>query len=102
MLNLKRNGRFNELYKCDISGEFIPPGEYYYEDDDDGFIVKADVYRKLKDEKIKKEFNYDKLNQAQSGMQYANLLRQAEKQYLTATIFDRVLTSTLLTGREDE
>jgi hypothetical protein len=96
MLWLRRNGRFNELYKCKISGEFIPPGEYYYEDDEDGLIVKADVYRRLLDEKIKNEFNYDKLNKATSQMEYAQALILAEKNYFTATLFDRKIA-----GRED-
>ena len=48
MLFLKRNLNFNQLYKCDVSEELIGPGDYYYEDDQDGFIVKAEVYKELK------------------------------------------------------
>ena len=41
MLWLKRNTRFNELMKCDISGDLIGPGDYYYIDDVDGVRIKA-------------------------------------------------------------
>jgi hypothetical protein len=89
MLWLKRNGRFNELYKCKISGEFIAPGDYYYEDDTDGLIVKATVYKKMLDKKKEEEFDYSKLEQAKSQGDYEAQLKQAEKEFLTVTIFER-------------
>jgi len=89
MLHLKRNQYFNELYKCKISGEFIGPGDYYYEDDEDGLIVKATVYRQMLDQAIADKFDYTKLNNAKSQVEYAELLKQAEREFLSSTIFDR-------------
>lgn len=89
MLWLKRNIRFNELYKCMISNELIGPGEYYYEDDGDGLIVKATIYRKMLNQKIRDEWDYSKLEGHLSRQEYANYLREAERQFLSATLFDR-------------
>jgi regulator of RNase E activity RraA len=93
MLWLHRNTRFNELYKCQISGELIGPGDYYYQDDEDGLIVKASVYRQLLDEKKKNEFDYSKLENAESQRDYAETLKQAEREFMTNTLFDRKIAA---------
>ena len=89
MLWLKRNQYFNELYKCGISEELIGPGDYYYEDDEDGLIIKATVYRRLLDQEKRDRFDYSKLNNARSQREYEDLLKRAEQEFLTQTIFDR-------------
>lgn len=93
MLYLHRNTHFNELYKCQISDELIGPGEYYYKDDEDGLIVKATVYRRLLDEKKKEEFDYSKLEKAASQRDYQDMLKQAEKEFMTNTLFDRQIAA---------
>lgn len=89
MLFLKRNTHFNELYKCGVTEALIGPGEYYYEDDEDGLIVKATEYRRLLDQKKKDEFDYTKLNNATSQREYEEMLKQAERELFTQTLFER-------------
>lgn len=76
MLFLKRNLNFNQLYKCDVSKELIGPGDYYYEDDQDGFIVKAEVYKELKNRKKEEEWDYSILNQAENELEYKECLKK--------------------------
>jgi hypothetical protein len=64
-------------------------GDFYYEDDEDGLIVGANYYYELKKKKEEDEFDYTKLNRATSEMEYSEMLKQAEREYLTQTIFDR-------------
>lgn len=89
MLWLKRNQRFNELYKCGISDELIGPGDYYYEDDEDGLLVKATVYKRMLDEKRRNEFDYSKINMATSQEEYRKLLARATMEFNTQGLFDR-------------
>jgi hypothetical protein len=89
MLFLKRNVYQYQLLQCGISKEPIIPGDYYYEDDTDGLIVKATVYRRLLDEKKRDEFDYSKLEQAQSEREYKQLLDQATRELNMQTLFDR-------------
>ena len=89
MLYLKRNQYFNELYKCGISNEIIYPGEWYYEDDEDGLIVKATVYKRIRDEYNRKNFDYSKLEQLRSQEEYRQqLIRQMQKENY-ASLLDR-------------
>lgn len=89
MLHLKRIVLFNELLKCKVSGELIGPGDFYYEDDEDGLIVKASVYRRYKDQKIRQEWDYSLLNQATSEREYRQLLLRLQKDFFAQTLFDR-------------
>lgn len=89
MLHLKRVQYFNDFLRCKVSDEIISYGDYYYEDDEDGFIVKASVYRDLKDKKREDDFDYTMLNEAKSEREYKQRLKQYEKNYLTDTVFDR-------------
>ena len=89
MLHLKRVVHFNEFIKCDISGDIIAYGDYYYEDDEDGLIVKASVYGEMKREKKMEEFGYEKLEKAESQHEYRQALREYERQYLAQGLFDR-------------
>jgi hypothetical protein len=75
--------------KCDVSGEWIGPGDYYYQDDTDGMKVKATVYRALKDMKKEKEWDYTKINMASNELEYRTMLQQATQQMLTETVLER-------------
>lgn len=89
MLYLKRNRRFNELIKCQISNEYIYPGDYYYEDDTDGLIVKATVYKDMKNREKFNKINYEKINNAQSENNYRQMLNDYTKQILSDSLLYR-------------
>lgn len=89
MLILKRVQYFNEFLKCKLSDTVLMYGDFYYEDDEDGLIVSANYYHELKKKKEEDEFDQTKLNLATSEKEYSDLLKQAEREYLTQTIFDR-------------
>lgn len=89
MLHLKRVQYFTDFMKCHVSKEIIKHGDYYYEDDEDGMIIKASVYGKLKKEKIEDEYDYTRLNQAESLRDYESSLREYEREFLKSTVFDR-------------
>lgn len=90
MLVLKRMIYPYEVMKCSISKEMIIYGDFYYEDDEDKeVIVKATVYNKLKRETRERSFDYSLLQQAQNDKEYREMVKRAQKDYLTATILDR-------------
>lgn len=89
MLHLKRVQYFTDFMKCKVSGEIIKHGDYYYEDDEDGMIIKASVYGKMKKEKQENEFDYTKLNQAENLRDYEQSLKEYEREFLKSTLFDR-------------
>jgi hypothetical protein len=86
---LKRVTMFNELLKCNASGELIGPGDYYYEDDEDGTIIKATVYYRLEWERKVDSFDYSKLENVSNEVAYRQELIKAEREFLTQTIMDR-------------
>lgn len=89
MLELKQLDQPYEVRKCDISGEFIVYGDWYYEDDTDHKVIKATVYKKLQKEARDKKFDYTLLNRAKSEKEYRDAVKKAEKDFLLATILDR-------------
>lgn len=89
MLHLKRVIYDYEYMKCKISGELIGYGDFYYEDDEDGLIVKARVYNEIMDQRKKDMFDYSKLEKARSEKEYQDMLKKAEKELLTQTLFER-------------
>ena len=89
MLMLHRMVDPFEVRKCDVSGEMIVYGDFYYEDTDDGVTVKATVYKKLKDEMENNRFDRTLLNKAQSDAEYKKMMQKAEQEYLKASILDR-------------
>lgn len=89
MLMLHRMVDPFEVRKCDISGEMIVYGDFYYEDTEDGVTVKATEYKKLKDEMINNRFDRTLLNKAQSDAEYKQMLKKAEQEFLKSTILDR-------------
>lgn len=87
MLIMKRMIHPYEVRKCKISEEFIVYGDYYYQDDEDPkILVKASVYNSIKKAEREANFDYSLLNAAQSTAEYDRMVKQAERDYLTANI----------------
>ena len=89
MLILKRVQYFNDWVKCDITGKTLLYGEYYYEDDTDGLVVDAVYYHQLKKERKEKEFDYSKLEKAQSQQEYKQMLKEYQRSFLEDGLLDR-------------
>lgn len=89
MLILNRMIHPYEVRKCKLSGKFIKYGDFYYEDDEDGVCVLASEYKKLQDAKRREEFDYSELERCQSQVEYEQLMKKAEREYLYASILDR-------------
>ncbi|MCY7865936.1 hypothetical protein [Bacillus atrophaeus] len=89
MLHLKRVVNFNDFIRCKVSGDIISYGDFYYEDDEDGFIVKATVYKAMLREKELNEFNYEKLQRAESQLDYRQALKEYEREFLAQSLFER-------------
>ena len=102
MLFLKRNLNFNQLYKYDVSEELIGPGDYYYEDDQDGFIVKAEVYKDLKNRRKEEEWDYSTLNQAENELEYKRILKEVTMNMLASTLLERKVFNKLEPVEESE
>ena len=89
MLHLRRVVNPFEWERCKISKEYILPGDYYYIDDEDGLIVKASVYHKMKWDKKVSEWDWTKYNEGLSEHEYAEMMREKEREYLTAGLLNR-------------
>lgn len=89
MLILKRMTVPYEVRKCDLTGNFLVYGDYYYEDDIDGKTISAIEYKKLQQEEKNQMFDYSLIEQAESEKEYRELMKRAQKDYLRATILDR-------------
>ena len=77
-------------------------GDYYYEDDQDGFIVKAEVYKELKNRKKEEEWDYSILNQAENELEYKRMLKEATMNMLASTLFERKVFNKLEPVEESE
>lgn len=89
MLFLKQITQLYEVRKCDISGEFIKYGDYFYEDDEDKATVKFEVYRKMQADAKADLFDYSLLEKAKSQQEYNQMIKKAQRDYLHASILDR-------------
>lgn len=89
MLHLKRIIYFNEFLRCKVSNELIGYGDYYYEDDEDGLIIKASVYNRLKDKRKKETFDYSELEKLESQREYEQYMKQASREFYESTVLDR-------------
>jgi hypothetical protein len=89
-LELKRITHPYECVKCHITGEIIAYGDYYYEDDDDGLIVDFKYYYDMKQQR-KVENAYYEIERALDLKEYEQRMKDAERDFLTATLFDRNL-----------
>ena len=102
MLILKRNLYFNQLEKCSVSGEWIYPGEYYYEDDKDGIIIKATVYKELQNRDKEQNWDYSQLNLAQNELEYRRQFKEYTKKMLEYSALKRKVAGKLNNQKEDE
>jgi hypothetical protein len=89
MLVLKRIQYFTDIKTCKVSGELISHGQFYYEDDTDGVVVKASVYRDLKDKYAEDNFDNSRLERAQSEADYKTALRRYEQEFLSRDVLSR-------------
>lgn len=89
-LELKRMIHPYECLKCQATGELLVWGDYYYEDDIDGFIVGFNYYHDTK-EAMKKEQASHAIEYALTMEEHKQRMKQAEKEFLNMTIFDRPL-----------
>lgn len=89
MLWLTRNTNPYQLEKCDISGELIAPGDWYYVDDVDRIKVKATVYKDLKNKQKEETWDYSKLNNASNEYEYRQKIKEATRQLLAETVLQR-------------
>lgn len=87
-LELKRIVNPYECLKCHITGEIITYGDYYYEDDTDGLIVDFKYYYDTKQERKVREAEWE-IERALDIQEYTQRMKQAERDFLTATLFDR-------------
>ncbi len=89
MLHLRRMVQPFAWERCKISKEYILPGDYYYWDDEDGLVVKASVYHKLKWEKKVNEWDWASYYDGLSEREYEEMMREKEREYLTQGLLDR-------------
>lgn len=89
MLILNRMIHPFEVRKCQISGDLIVYGDFFYEDDEDGLVVKATVYKDMQKKARDDKFDYTLLNKAQNEKEYKQLMKKAEQEYFASTILDR-------------
>ena len=89
ILILKRNTHFNEFYRCGISGELITYGDWYYEDDEDHLIVKAEIYKQIKDKYREDTFDYSYLNTLQSEEEYRQKIKEMTRVNNYASLLSR-------------
>lgn len=87
-LELKRIIHPYECLRCHVTDKVIAYGDYYYEDDTDGLIVDFEYYYDCKQEQKMREAEYE-IERALDLQEYEQRMRQAEKDFLTATLFDR-------------
>lgn len=104
---LTRNLTPGEVRTCKLSRQMIIYGDYYYQNSDDPkMYVKATEYHRLKRQQKINAFDYSKLGQAQSELEYRQMMMRAQSDFLTATILDDeiikngVIESQSLDGRE--
>lgn len=102
MLWLRRNIHWNQLEKCDISGELIYPGDYFYVDDEDGVKIKATVYKDIKDKEKEETWDYTKLNNAANEAEYKEMIKLATMQTLTSSVLERKIAGKYDPKRESD
>lgn len=79
---------------CDITRKIIMYPDFYYEDDEDGFIVDYNYYydRKMA-EKTQIALQNPEIQQSLDSMSYHTMMREAERQLLEKTMFNRKLAT---------
>lgn len=72
-----------------ITGDYIMYGEWYYWDDEDGLIVSVRTYNKMKEEKRRAEWDYSRLEEAQSEQEYRQMLQEHIREIQTESLLNR-------------
>lgn len=87
-LVLKRIVNPYEAVRCSVTKEWIMYPDYYYEDDVTGEVVSFEYYY---DEKMRRrlERNQPILDRALNGIEYKLAMKEAEREYLQKTLFER-------------
>lgn len=67
----------------------ITYGDWYYEDDDDNLIVKAEIYKQIKDQYKNDTFDYSYLNNLQSQEEYRQKLKEMTRANNYASLLSR-------------
>lgn len=102
MLWLKRNTNTYQLEKCDVSGELIYPGDYYYQDDVDYIKIKATVYANIKKKEKENNWDYSKINNAHNEYEYRQAIKDATRQMLYDSVLNRKIATKLNNDIDDE
>ena len=89
MLILTRNLTPGEVRTCKLSGTPIIYGDFYYQDTENpDLYIKKTEYDKLEEEKKRNEFDYSMLENLESQEEYAQYMKEAERQYLQNNILN--------------
>ena len=89
MLHWKRVVNPYEWERCYLTNDYIRYGEWYLEDDEDGLIVSAKEYAKLKKEKREHDWDYSKFQNAQNEREYEQMFRDADRDMKAQTLLNR-------------
>lgn len=89
MLHLRRVTGQYEWERDHITGEYIMFGDFYYYDDEDGLVVSKKTYDKFKDQERRNNWDYSRLENAQSQREYEEIMKQKERDFLTNTLLNR-------------
>lgn len=89
MLHLKRITRPYEWERDHLTGAYIQFGDYYYWDDEDGFVISAEEYGKLKRMKKEAEFDYSRLNDAEDEREYEEIIKEKTRMHLAENVLNR-------------
>lgn len=79
-----------EIIKCDLSGDLMFAGDWYYYDAriDKRYLYEA--YHHMRKEVKENAFDFNKLYQAQSVTEYKNILKAYEKENTKYSILQEI------------
>ena len=89
MLHLKQVTQPFAWERDHLTGDYIKAGEFYYWDDDDGPVVSLKTYRKFKEAKRLEDWDYSRLENAESQYEYEQAIKEQTRQYNLETLLDR-------------
>ncbi len=72
-----------------ITGEYITYGQFYYKDDTDGLVISRKTYKEAKEAKRRAEWDYSRLERAESQREYEQAMRDATRAFKAETLLDR-------------
>lgn len=91
MLHLNRVLFFTDFFDCDISGETIAYGDYYYHDDERNINIKATVYHAMKQQIERDNFDHTAINCSHTRKDYKAKLQELERQFLMSETYEALL-----------